>query len=813
MGLLVILIGWIAGVASMGRSLADALTGSAPALLILTACLFCGAVFRPGLRQSTVYRCLLVVLMGISSFLVGYLYADHQLEQRLQYRVQQPEQVRVIVYIRSLNRLVADGTDDRRVRQTAVVLNRHQQPVLWLLNTKYTWPTGKDPFQPGQYYLVSGKVRPAHSYAVAGAFDQERWLLQNNIMGSMQVQSIQPLTGQQVSSSGHSVFVRQQRGAVAAFQLYIEQKRLYFRTLINRESFVHQGLLLALLSGDESLLSTETREQFRRLGISHLLAISGPHVLIFAVIFCFAVNQLIRRFYPQLFLTLPRPDLLLIPFAGCVWMYTAFVGFEIPAMRTFLTVCLMSLIMLFRQRIQPLTMLLLSAGLLLLFDPFSILSAAFWLSYGACFILIRVYQTVQQQSINVVQGWTDKFRQFFSILIETQWKIFVALFPLILFIFQQISWVAPVANIIAIPFIGMLVVPLAVVGAFLSLAIEPVGVLLFHLADWALSCTVYALSLLDRLFSPELQWLAMTPWMLICLTLAVIILFLPKGVLPRIWALLCLFPLCIPAKQQNQFQLTVLDVGQGQAILMQLPGQNILVDTGGSPDETKFSIGRQVVIPYLTGQGVNRLDQVILSHLDQDHSGAFSAIQQQLRIGQVYSNEWDQRFAQSDFHYCHAGQQWQYGQIKVQILAPEQQHLSRVADNQNELSCVVYIQVPQSRGYQNFLIMGDAGWETEYQLLQKYPDLKVDVLILGHHGSQYSSSFTFLQSLQPKLAVASAGFDNRYGHPHLLVTARLTALSIPWLSTIQQGSIQFELDHHAKMQIRSRRETRKWLQR
>src|SRR5690606_26282131 len=140
-------------------------------------------------------------------------------------------------------------------------------------------------------------------------------------------------------------------------------------------------------------------------------------------------------------------------------LYCAFVGFEVPAMRTML-ICVLGIItMILRQQVQALKLLILSAALLLLFDPFSILSAAFWLSYGACFVLLRIYQTIQQQPRQIEQTLLQRLYFALKVLLESQWKIFLALFPLMMLFFKQIAWITPFSNLVAITWIGLLIVP------------------------------------------------------------------------------------------------------------------------------------------------------------------------------------------------------------------------------------------------------------------------------------------------------------------------------------------------------------------
>lgn len=147
------------------------------------------------------------------------------------------------------------------------------------------------------------------------------------------------------------------------------------------------------------------------------------------------------------------------------------------------------------------------------------------------------------------------------------------------------------------------------------------------------------------------------------------------------------------------------------------------------------------------------------------------------------------------------------------MLSPQKEQLPLAKYNKNESSCVLYLQVLNGKNIQNYLLMGDAGWQTEYEILQAYPNLKVDVLVLGHHGSQHSSSYAFLKALQPKLAVVSAGFNNRYGYPSAIVEARLKEFNIPLLSTIENGSIQFLQNKKGEVIILKERDDQQWLKR
>lgn len=821
------LMAWIVGISSMGQVWCPAwLSVSTMVYNILLLIFMLSLSIQFFQRRLTVtdqkqamhWRYVSQTVMILACFYSAMDYAQSQLSVRLAHRFQQIEQQNLVVYVSNIDQRTQQEGEWRqqqvvqRVSTTAEDIGRI---VLYLPQHEQ-----HASMQLGQYYQVSGRLKPIHGYAVPQVFDVEKWRLQQNVMATMQVEQLQALSITEVQQLGLTQFVQQQQGLRADFALAVERKRLAFRQLIRQQHFQQAGLLLALLTGDESLLNESTIQQFKTLGIAHLLAISGPHVLIFAMIMSLLLHGVLTRCAPAVFLSIARPYLLIVPFVLSVCLYTAFVGFEIPALRTSMTASLIGGMLLLKQRINVLSVLLISASLMLWMDPFSVLSAAFWLSYGACFILLRVYQslasTAHRQGLN---SWQQQLwqgtKQAIWTLIESQGKIFLALMPLVLLIFQQISWIAPFVNLIAIPLIGAIVVPCAVVAAVLSGIWSPIGLCLFHVADYALVLLIGILNILQQVFEPQLQGFALTPWMLLSMSLGIWILFLPRGVVPKLWSVVCFLPLMFGQQKVPRFELTVLDVGQGQAVLLRasqgsMPS-TLLVDTGGSYDEARFSVADSILLPYLHGQGIAQLDRVILTHLDQDHAGAFQKLQQHLPVRHVMSNQRDARFDGQNFEYCYAGQAWQFDQLNIQILSPQRKELAWAEQQQNELSCVVYIALKHAQPYQHFLLMGDAGWQTEYQLMHHYPELKVDVLVLGHHGSQHSSAYDFLKFYHPKLAIASAGFDNRYHHPHPLVLARLKALNIVLQTTPLQGSLSFSLNDQMQMQLHPQRATRQWL--
>ena len=733
------LVGWIIGHATLGDT----------ALTIATLPLVLGGFVVACCTRKP-------IIFGVFAVLLGQYHANTILDNRLQQRELQANTQRILVHVNQINER----------NQQIVEVQRPTGNVQWKAILKH------DTLQLGHFYYLEGDVKPTQSYAVAGAFDQEKWMLQQNVMATILVKKIEPTNQIQPN--------------------WIEQQRLKYREYLQQQNFSQKGLLLALLTGDETLLSWETTNQFKQLGISHLLAISGPHVLVFALMISWFLHTVICWRFPRLYEAYPKHTVLALPFFACVLFYCAFVGFEIPALRTLITTALITLTLFFKQRFSSFSIVIASAAILLLYDPLSVLSVAFWLSYGASFILLRVYQTIVFKDNST---WQEKVCTVLMQFIQSQGKIFLALLPITILFFQQVSWLSPLSNLIAIPVIGTLVVPVEVFAATLGAVSPRLSYPFFWFANQALDGLVWILAKLTKLDQLHFIWL--NPWQVICLSLAVFIVFLPKGIVPRIWSVILCVPLFLPTKTLP-FNFTVLDVGQGQAVAIHDQNHQVLIDTGGSYNEEKFSLADKVLIPYFVNQGITRLDEVFLSHLDKDHSGAFPKLQSHMKVQKLTTNEQ----YPTPFEFCYAGQTKTYGETSVQVLSPT----SAVQNpkERNEKSCVLYVTHHQ----QHFLIMGDAGVETEQYLMQNYPDLKVNILVLGHHGSKFSSSIEFLRHYHPDIAIASVGRFNRYGHPSIEVQQRLKTLGIPLWTTSQKGTITF-----TDTSVNFQRDTKRWLQR
>lgn len=780
----------------------------------------------------------------ISTLMFAMSYADQRLQHRLANDVIERQTVEGIVYISQLS----EGKLENWRQPAQLLIPEQNRSLKILLYPKRIYDAqgevvgmSTDQLALGQFYQMTLDIKPPHGYVNRGGFDQEKWLLQQGVQGTATVLYNQSITASEVQSMGWYRFVVDQRGLLNDWRLQVEKLRFEFRQQLlepNNDNHLNdfetarhsqeQGLLLGLLTGDRSGIDHATTQRFQVLGISHLLAISGPHVLLLAAMLTWLLMKTLHLFMrvgrlESLYLKFPR-QLFYIPiFLSLVSFYVVFTGFEIPALRTWLIACIASICLWQRWQISTLTMLLMAAVIILILDCFAILSAAFWLSFVASGILLLIYRQVQKHESHPEVTFVDHLKYAFSVLWQTQWRVFIALLPIVLWQFKAVSLLSPLVNLIAIPFLTVLIVPLNILSALIWQVIpiigEPLGELLWGLSAFLLSIFHSILKAIEPIANALHLPSFFTDMSLLCIAIAVAILMLPKGLIARYWAIFFLIPILFQQSLRAHLTVDILDVGQGQAIAVHTQKHHILLDTGmGAWQDGQPTMGDRVIVPYLRDQGIRKLDEILLTHLDLDHRGGTDAIVREIAVKQLRSNEQKDgvtNYPDLPFIRCERGQSWHWDGVLFEVLSPKpnDQIKSGLLQSANESSCVVLITTKNDMQDFKILMMGDAGWLTEYQLMRDYPDLEADILVLGHHGSRHSSAYDFVKQIQPKLAVISVGIDNRYGHPTPETIARLEALDIPYVDTAQMGGIhieQKEVDSIWTWQYR--RADRKWLQ-
>lgn len=530
-----------------------------------------------------------------------------------------------------------------------------------------------------------------------------------------------------------------------------------------------RAVLTALVIGDTAALRDADWAAFRLTGTSHLVAISGFNLAIVAG-FVFWLLRWAWGAWPRLTNRMPAQQAAAIGSAVIATGYALLAGFEPPVTRA-LVMLLIGLAAVFIHRTaNPFRVLALAWGVILLLDPFAVLSAGLWLSFGA----VAAILWLGTGRLGIEAGWRTAIR--------VQLMLTVLLAPLTLFFFQGTAWVAPFVNLVAVPVFALLT-PLALVAVLLLMLAPTMAAPLLRLAEAALNGTSTALQVLAETHADG--WLAAAPPPA-ALGLALLggaLLTAPRGVPLRWLGLLCLVPLALPPNTapKTGFTLAALDVGQGLAVVVRTAQHTLVFDTGPAYDEG-FDAGRAVVVPYLLGQGVRRIDTLLISHADLDHRGGAPAVRAALRPA-------EERGALAGTP-CAAGQSWQWDDVRFTVLHGPAQ-AAGLPRRSNNGSCVLRVET----GGHAALLPGDIERDAEALLVSAQPQaLRADVLLAAHHGSRTSSTPAFVDAANPELVIFSAGYANSYRHPRPEVVERFERLGSAQHMTGHEGALTLHVD-------------------
>jgi len=526
--------------------------------------------------------------------------------------------------------------------------------------------------------------------------------------------------------------------------------------------------LAALVLGDGSGLTADDWRVLQDTGTVHLLVISGQHIgllagLIYALVAALARYGCWPRTWPWL------PWACGLAFTAALG-YGLLAGFGVPVQRA----CVMvGLVLLWRLRFRHLGIwwpLLLAFNGVLILEPLASLQPGFWLSFAAVAVLGLTFGG-RLGRWSAWQAWT-----------RPQWLIAIGLFPVLLVLGLPISLSAPLANLFAVPWISLVVLPLALLGTAL-LAVPFVGAGLLWLAGGALDGLFNALALLAGQLPAWIPAEVPMGYWLVSLVGAVLLL-LPKGVPIRLlgWPMLLLavFPPREPVPH-GQVDVLQLDVGQGLALILRTRHHTLLYDAG--PRSGAVDLGARVVLPSLKRLGVDALDMMLLSHADADHAGGAAAVARGLPIKRVVGGETEGLPALLDTQPCISGEQWAWDGVSFELWQwPD-------AVDGNPKSCVLHIQANGER----LLLTGDIDRAAEQAFLASALAVPTDWLQAPHHGSRSSSSWPFLQRLAPKSVLISRGRGNAFGHPHPQVVERYQALGTQVYDSAEQGAVRLRL--------------------
>lgn len=625
-------------------------------------------------------------------------------------------------------------------------------------------------FHAGERWQLTVRLKRPHGTLNPHGFDFEAWALENNIRATGYVRK---LDGNRKLES----LVIRPAYLVEAAREHIRQRMQ--KTLSEKR---YGGILQALSIGDEAAIRQADWQTFLHTGTNHLMSISGLHITMLAGL-AFAFAHALWRRSERLALALPARKAATIAGVLVAMIYALIAGYSVPAQRTFLMLLVIALALWSGRNVSIARVLGLALLVVVLLDPWAVLAAGFWLSFGAVAIIAYALGGRLQRP-----HWLKEAAY-------VQWAVSLGLVPLLLVLFHQISVISPIANALAIPLVSLVVVPLTLAGSLLPLP------WLLSLAHDIMSIGMAGLQWLSAL--PVSTWQQHAPpgWTLPLALLGVLWMLLPRGFPMRWLGLVALMPMLLlrPAPlSHGTFQVAVLDVGQGLAVVVQTASHVLLYDTGPRYSAQSDS-GARIVVPFLRGSGVLRLDGMVVSHHDNDHAGGMASVLAQIPTGWVASSLPHGALGITDVKHvpCMAGQSWVWDDVRFDMLHPTAESYSkRVKDN--ERSCVLRVSTP----YGSLLLPGDIERRAERELVSNISMLASDVLVVPHHGSKTSSTKAFIEQVRPRVAVFTVGYRNRFGHPKADVVTRYRENGSQLLRTDHQGALLMRFDGSQAINIR-----------
>ena len=597
--------------------------------------------------------------------------------------------------------------------------------------------------QAGERWLLPLRLKAPHGSRNPFGFDYELYLWERGVQATAYVRaSPSNAAPERLAQTGTHPVAWLRQMVRARIQAQVQPQAV-------------AGLIAGLVVGDQAAIERADWDVFRATGVAHLVSISGLHITMFAWGAAALVGWAWRR-TPRLCLACAAPTAALLGGVLLASAYALFSGWGIPAQRTCLMLASVALLRLSGARWPWPQTWMLACALVVASDPWALLQAGFWLSFVAVGVLFASDAGPVRPEAEASLAQRGRI-QALSLLRE-QWVVTLALAPLTLLLFGQVSLVGLLANAFAIPWVTLVITPLAMAGVLWA----PL---------WALAAS--AIGVLMAL----LQWLAALPWATLswatppvalaaAAVLGGVLLVARLPLSLRAMGLPLLLPVLLwraPAPPVGEFALLAADIGQGNAVLVRTASHALLYDAGPRYSQDSDA-GHRVLLPLLQALQV-RLDLLVLSHRDTDHVGgapAVLAMQPQTRLLSSIAAD-DHLQALRPAQRCVAGQHWDWDGVQFDVLHPQASDYAG-APKPNALSCVLRI-ASAGPTPQVALLVGDIERPQEEALVAAAAPLRADVLLVPHHGSKTSSSAAFLDAVQPRQAWVQAGYRNRYGHP------------------------------------------------
>ena len=606
---------------------------------------------------------------------------------------------------------------------------------------RLSWYQPAAPVAPGQVWQFAVKLGEPVGSVNFYAFDYEKWQFANRIHGRGYVLDDPPPL--------------MLADAVRSIDLARNKLR---QSLAGKLPETEVATVLALSLGDTGALLRDQWNVLNSTGTTHLLVVSGLHVGLIATIVAVLVRALGLPLVWGSFLTI---------FAASG--YALLAGFGLPVQRALIMTITVIFALNISRHVRPQTQFSLAIVAVLFFDPLATLSNGFWLSFGAVAALLFG-----------LQGWQIETAKWKGAL-RAQWVVYVLLSAPIAYLMAQIPLSSLFVNLIAIPWVGVVVVPMMLFGILLLSLIPDLGQQILLIVSWQISLLWQFLhwagsqEMIYRVPAVKLEYVLLA-------IAGGATLLLPKPVLPR-WSGLVLLALLFRQPDKLPFgsaRVTFLDVGQGLSVLVETRSAAVLYDTGPSFND-QFNAASQIVLPALRAQGWDRLERLIISHSDNDHAGGKSTVMDAVTVAGLLEEG-------------RCDDSWTRDGVSFSVFSS-----AVSAHSANDSSCMMRLEA----GTLGLLLTGDIEEKGELALASRGLS-RSDVISSPHHGSITSSSPAFLNAVGAGVVVISAGYQNRFGHPHRRVLARYSNRSMRILNTAEDGAVRILL-HNDTMHVRTAR--------
>ena len=616
--------------------------------------------------------------------------------------------------------------------------------------------------QGGERWRLLVRLKPPHGFMNPGGFDYEGWLYQKGVHA----------TGYVRKSEDNRKLADASDFSLDAFR---QRLSLNIQQILKDEG--QTGLIAALAVGDRSSISDKDWDTLIRTGTNHLVAISGLHIGLAAAFGFWLVRRLVPTGHMK---QMPAQHTAMLAGLAVALVYAMLAGLSIPTQRALLMLSCFAVMLLLKRTASPVNVMATALLLILIWDPVSVLSAGFWFSFLAVAVIFYVFSG----RLGHIHGWRVRIRQWGWM----QFSIALALFPFSLLLFQQTSLISPLANLILVPYVSFLVVPLVL----LALLLMPISSLL---SEYLL----IAANELLALIWPVIEALSMHPWaywvkavpswpVLMLAVTGVALLLAPRGFPARWLGAVMLLPIIINSSDKpavGDFEMALLDVGQGLSVVVRTHNHALVFDAGNKFG-SRLDAGDAVVNPFLRYWSIHQLDKLVISHGDADHIGGAQAIVGAYPDVEVIGQDLDSIVAKNK-QTCLRGGRWLWDGVEFEFLHPDDRAYTR----RNNHACV--LKVSAAGGH--LLITSDIEKTVEKQLISSFGDaLQSQVLIVPHHGSGTSSIPAFIAAVEPQIALFPAGYRNRYHHPKPEVVERYRQYGASIHQSGHVGAVQLLFD-------------------